>query len=485
MKIRTLLSAALALSLSANALASSHREAPLITEKPKVDGTDLYMFRSYEPGRSDYVTIIANYQPLQDAYGGPNYFTMDPDALYEIHIDNNGDAVEDLTFQFDFATALADVGLEIGPEGQKKRVSIPLVNAGVISALNKSNQNVNESYTVKLIRGARRASKGKFVTNLANGSRLFDKPIDNIGEKSIPNYAAYSNSFIYNVSVPGCTFPAKMFVGQRKEGFVVNLGETFDLINLNPVGAPDAKPNTIADKNITSLALELPISCLTRGSSQPTIGAWTTSSVPTRTTGKTNASFERPETISRGEYTQVSRLANPLVNEVVIGLKDKNKFNASEPKADAQFATYVTNPTLPALIELLFGSAGVKAPTLFPRADLVSIFLTGVDGLNKPTGVKAAEMMRLNTGIAAVAAADQKTLGVLAGDLAGYPNGRRPGDDVVDISLRAVMGVLLTAEQAPSKDLPYTDQAAISSADFDAAFPYLKSPLAGSPSTGS
>lgn len=481
MKFRSLLTAVLALGLTTETLASSHREAPLITEKPKVDGTDFYMFRSYEQGRGDFVTVIANYQPLQDAYGGPNYFSMDPDALYEIHFDNTGDAKEDLTFQFKFQNTLADVALDIGPAGNTKRVSIPLINAGAITALSKANQNVQETYTVKAIKGARRASSGKFVTNVANGSRLFDKPIDNIGAKSIPNYDGYAKSFIYNVVIPDCATPGKMFVGQRKEGFVVNLGETFDLINLNPIGAPDAEQNTIGNKNITSLALEIPASCLTRGGKSPIIGAWTTSSVPTRSTVRTSPGFNNPETVSRGDFTQVSRLANPLVNEVVIGLKDKNRFNASEPKTDSRFANYVTNPTLPALIELLFGSAGVKAPTLFPRTDLVSIFLTGVEGLNKPTVVTPSEMMRLNTTTAVTAAADQKTLGVLAGDLAGYPNGRRPGDDVVDISLRAVMGVLLTDAQAPSRNLPYTDGAAVSAADFDTTFPYLKTPIAGSP----
>jgi Domain of unknown function (DUF4331) len=474
-----------ALLAAANSFASSHREAPAITESPKVDGTDFYMFRSYEPGREAFVTILANYQPLQDAYGGPNYFSMDPEALYEIHIDNNGDAKEDLTFQFKFNNNLADIALDIGPAGATRKVSIPLINAGAITALNKSAQNVQENYTVKLIRGPRRKSSGKSVTNVTNGSRIFDKPIDNIGQKSIADYAAYASSFSHNITIPGCATPGRMFVGQRKEGFVVNLGETFDLINLNPVGASNAEENTIGDKNVTTLALELPISCVVRNSSSPVIGAWTTSSLPTRRVFKSRPAFNGNESVSRSDFTQVSRLANPLVNEVVIGLKDKNRFNNSEPVRDAQFATYVTHPTLPALIQVLFGSAGVQAPNLFPRSDLVSIFLTGVDGLNKPAVVTPSEMMRLNTSIAATALAGQNNLGVLGSDLAGYPNGRRPGDDVVDISLRAVMGILLTDAQAPSRSLPYTDGATVSAADFDAAFPYLKTPIAGSPNATS
>ena len=170
-------------------------------------------------------------------------------------------------------------------------------------------------------------------------------------------------------------------------------------------------------------------------------------------------------------------MSAPLINEVIIGLPDKDKFNASQPRNDAQFATYVTNPTLPALLEILF--PGVKAPNLFPRTDLVAAFLTGIDGLNKPAKVEPAEMMRLNTSIAPKAAAAQQTLGVLAGDTAGFPNGRRPGDDVVDIELRVAMGVLLPLAAAPSGQLPYTDGVALNATQFRSTFPYLNTPLPG------
>ena len=176
---------------------------------------------------------------------------------------------------------------------------------------------------------------------------------------------------------------------------------------------------------------------------------------------------------------QVSRLANPLVNEVAIGLPDKDLFNASHPKDDAQFLKYVTNPTLPELLEILFFDAGVRAPNLFPRNDMVQVFLTGVPGLNADGSV--GEMMRLNTLVAPVPRDQQNNLGVIGGDLAGYPNGRRPGDDTVDISLRAVMGVLLTPDVAPSGQLPFTDGALQNAAMFDDAFPYLTTPIAGSP----
>ena len=463
------------------ASASSHREAPFITEHPKVDGTDLYMFNSYESGRSDFVTIIANYLPLQDAYGGPNYFTLDPQALYEIHIDNNGDAKEDLTFQFQFMNSLEDIALDIGPQGQTKKVSVPVINVGSVGPTSRDigSLNVRETYTVKLVKGNRRAGMAQFVSDADTNATTFVKPVDNIGKKSISDYETYARNHIYNVSIPDCDKTGKMFVGQRKEPFVVNLGETFDLVNIKePIGKPEAEANTIDDKNITSLVLEIPRSCLVKGNGT-IIGGWTTASLPKLSALSPKPTFDKPSQ-DRGPYVQVSRLANPLVNELVIGIKDKDKFNASEPKDDKQFADYVTNPTLPAILELLFGSAGVKAPTAFPRTDLVSVFLSGVDGINKTTPA-LGEVMRLNTNVPAVAAKDQKTLGVIGGDNAGYPNGRRLGDDVVDISLRVVMGKLLPASQAPSGQLEFTDGAKVGAKDFNEVFPYLKSPIPGSP----
>ena len=474
------------------AMASSHREAPFVTQSPKVDGTDFYMFRSYESGRANFVTLIANYIPLQDAYGGPNYFAMDPNALYEIHIDNNGDAKEDLTFQFRFTNTNKDTKLTVGG----KQVSIPLViNGGAIAAPNAAGANVRETYTVNVVRGDRRTGAKAAVTNAADGTTTFDKPLDNIGNKSIPNYAAYAAAHVYSVNIPGCSTPARMFVGQRKDPFVVNLGETFDLVNIKApatefsANAEKAAKDDLADKNVTSIEIEVAASCLTAtGSSDPVIGGWTTASVrqarllnPTPNTS--TASKEG------GAWTQVSRLGMPLVNEVVIGLKDKDTFNSSKPSGDAQFATYVTNPTLPALIEILYGSAGAKAPTNFPRNDLVAAFLTGVKGLNQPATVVASEMLRLNTSTPAVAMGAQNRLGVIGGDNAGFPNGRRPGDDVVDIALRVVMGKLCTLNlgcapaDAPAGGLHFTDGAYLDDSYFTAAFPYLKTPIAGSPQT--
>ncbi|MEP6657430.1 MAG: DUF4331 domain-containing protein, partial [Betaproteobacteria bacterium] len=223
------------------------------------------------------------------------------------------------------------------------------------------------------------------------------------------------------------------------------------------------------------------------------IGGFTTASIPaTRTVTGTPGSGLLTTASQSGGFVQVSRLGMPLVNEVVIGLKDKDRFNGSQPKDDAQFASYVTNPTLPTLIEKLFSSAGVKAPTNFPRTDLVAAFLTGITGLNRPANGATAEMMRLNTAIAPTPMGSQSRLGVLGGDNAGFPNGRRPGDDVVDIALRVAMGVLCTVPtvnravgcapaDAPSGTLHFTDGAYITDMFFANEFPYLRAPLKGSP----
>ena len=310
------------------------------------------------------------------------------------------------------------------------------------------------------------------ATNLDTGDSLFRVPLDHVGGKTFANYDAFAGRAIQNLSIPDCPDSGRVFVGQRKESFAVNLGEVFDLVNLNPVGAPDAEPSVTADKNITSLALEIPADCLT-GSSD-IIAGWTTALLPRTRDLSDDVSFDRPAPAG-SDFVQVSRLANPLVNEVVIGLPDKNRFNGSHPSGDSQFLTYVTHPTLPALLQALFG---VQAPTSFPRNDLVQIFLTGVPGLNDDGSV--GEMMRLNTAIDPTPRDQQDRLGVLGGDLAGFPNGRRPGDDAVDIALRAVMGALLPPADAPDGLLPYTDGAIQNAQQFDNAFPYLTTPLPGS-----
>jgi hypothetical protein len=283
-----------------------------------------------------------------------------------------------------------------------------------------------------------------------------------------------------------------VFVGQRKEPFFIAVGRIFDLFNLNPLGSETGgNNNDLEAKNVSTLAMEVPIACLTAGS-EPVIGAFTTSSVRQGRllSGSPGTGINNVER-SGGAWTQVSRLGMPLVNEVIIGIDDKDKFNASKPKNDpTNFADYVTNPVLPALVELLFPSA--VAPTNFPRTDLLTVFLKGIEGVNQPRNVVAAEMLRLNTSIPATASTGQSPLGVAGGDNAGYPNGRRPGDDVVDLSLRVAMGALcvLTGAtdtlkvgckpaDAPAGGLALTDGVRKSAANFDTIFPYLTTPLPG------
>ncbi len=390
--------------------ASSHREAPFITSAPKVDGSDFYMFRSYETDREGYITFVANYLPLQDAYGGPNYFDLETNALYQIHIDNNGDAIEDITFSFNFESQLKDLQLNIAGTD----VSVPLKNIGIIGpgVADTGALNGTQSYNLDVIYGDRRTGTSMSVVNQATGSNTFIKPADYIGSKSIPGYSGYAATHIYDVSIPNCNGISKVFVDQRQESFSVNLGEVFDLVNLNPLGAKDGETNILADKNVTSLVLEVPIDCVTAGDEE-VIGGWTTASL------------------------RQAQVLNPFPGTAV-------------------------------------------APNLYPRTDLVAAFLTGLDGLNQPASIVGSEMLRLNTGIDPTTVVNQNKLGVLGGDLAGFPNGRRPGDDVVDSVLRVAMGALITdSTVAPNNTAPLTDGADISAQDFGDSFPYLNAPLPG------
>ncbi len=503
-----------AAALPVTVFGSSHREAPFITTRPKTDGTDFYMFNSYEAGRAGYVTFIASYQPFENPQGGPNYYTMDPNALYEISIDNNGSGKEALTYQFRFQTATAGLTVKAGT----KTIPVPLVNIGPLDssagAPSSAAQNVSETYTVVLVSGDRRTGTAAAVLDASSGSTTFTKPVDNIGAKSVPNYAAYAQNFIHTITIPGCSQPGRVFVGQRQDGFVVNLGETFDLVNIKypvtqlaPAGSNgrNLAPNSLAGYNVTSIALEVPVACLTAGN-DPVIGAWTTASLRQATvlnpkpqspysagsvgavaTGATGAA------VQGGAWSEVSRLGMPLVNELVIGLPDKDLWNTSMPSGDAQFIDYVTNPSLPVLLQVLFGSAGVVAPNVYPRTDLEAAFLTGIKGLNQPLTPTPSEELRLNTSTPVTPIASQNDLGVLGGDNAGFPNGRRPIDDVVDITLRVAMGVLLSpydgsaADPDPASDasrqLSYTDGAEPNPANYLTVFPYLNTPVAGSPTS--
>ena len=522
MKFRTGLAGSSAIALLAfavPALASSHREAPNITKMPKVDNTDVYAFASYEPGRAGFTTIIANFQPGESPGAGPNYYTMDPDAVYEIHVDNVGDAMEHLTYQFKFTNALINgTGETVNVNG--KNLSIALRQAGPVAAPADPNLGENETYTITQIAGDRATGTHTAVAN-ASGSGPFYKPLENVGNKTFPGgYANYANQFIYNITLPGCSTPGKVFVGSRAEQFAVNLGPIFDLVNFVPVeGDTDpvygngtafpggitqsaANQELIGHANVATIAMEIPNACLT-GTGNGVIGVWSTASLPQARLLRTTPTYDTP-TLEGGAYVQVSRLGMGLVNELVIGIKDKDLFNASNPSGDGQFIDYVTNPTFPALLDALFrapvrgvvGGSGTIAPTNFPRNDLIATFLTGFKGVNQLATVTPSEMLRLNTAIPATPQAAQSPFGVVGNDLAGYPNGRRPGDDLTDITLRVAMGRLCypipvagvqtdlglcKPSDAPTGNAAFTDGAPSSAMMVQNAFPYLNPPLRGSP----
>ena len=508
--------------VGSSAYGSSHREAPFITKYPQVDSTDFYLFNSYEPGREEFVTLIANYLPVQAAYGGPNYFPLDSEAVYEIHVDHDGDAREDLSFRFRFQDKLVGeepVQLTVGGT----TISSVLRNIGAIDAHASPGLSHREEYTMTVASDgdSRNASA---AVNLTSGSASFAKPFDYSGTKTFGGpggYTEYAQSFIHDVDFPNCTVPGRVFVGQRNEAFKISLGEVFDLVNFVPVegdssagagdggGFPggvvqDPERNVLARNNVTSIALEIHRDCLTDG--EAVVGAWTSAGLRQLTIQNPRQTFERPE-IGLGAFVQVSRLSAPLVNELFIGYDQKDRFNGSEPKDDGQFVDFVTNPGLPLILDILFRDAVNQtlgtdipdlAPSNFPRNDLVTAFLTGVPGLNQPEGVQASEMLRLNTSIEATPRDAQSALGVAGGDLAGFPNGRRPGDDAVDIALRVAMGALCyplpigengapvelglcSPSDAPVGNVPFTDGAPLSARDLNNAFPYLLTPYPGSP----
>ena len=400
---------------------SSHREAPEISKDPVADSTDVYAFVS--PDQPDTVTLIANYIPLQLPSGGPNFYEFGDDVLYEIHIDNDGDGRADISYQFRFSTTVRDPGTF-------------LYNTGPIGSLSDPNWNRVQTYDVAVVSG------GSF-TILGSGLPC---PPCNIGPLSTPDYAGLAaaavNSLGGGISV---------FAGQRAEAFYVDLGAIFDLGDLRPfanlhafghLGA-SAGVNATNHLNVNSIAVQVPVSSVTR-SGHPTIGVWTTASRQRVTLWDA----DRGENVNSGPFRQVSRLGNPLVNEVLIPLGQKDLWNSLPPADDKQFAGYVTQPGLAALLPVLYPGVFPNLAALVQsgaaRADLEAILLTGIPsgiikGFTNFTGTVLADMLRLNTSIPP--AKKPHILGLLGGDLAGYPNGRRVRDDVVTIELRAIAGV--------------------------------------------
>jgi uncharacterized protein DUF4331 len=405
---------------------SSHREAPEISQDPVADSTDLYAFVS--PDKPDTVTIIANYIPLEEPPGGPNFYEFGAGVQYDINIDNDGDGQPDITYRFHFHT-------------QVRNEDTFLYNTGPITSLDSPNWNRRQTYTVTLIRNDRDQQV------LGRGLPC---PPCNIGPLSTPDYHKLAAAAVHKL--PG---GVHVFAGQRAEGFYVDLGAIFDLGNLRPFeqlhnqygtqvfSKPAPGVNATNQLNVHSIALQVPTSDLVRSGGHPVIGVWTTASRQRASMRDLDAA-----TVDVGPFAQVSRLGNPLFNEVIVPMGKKDRWNALPPADDKRFASYVTHPELarllPALYPGVFPNLAALVQSGKPRADLQAILLTGipsgiVPGFTNFTGTVLADMLRLNTSIRP--ASKPNILGVVGGDLAGYPNGRRVFDDVVTIELRAVAGL--------------------------------------------
>jgi hypothetical protein len=406
-----------------SATASSHREAPMISGLPQYDNTDTYAFRS--PEKPGTVTLAANWIPFEEPAGGPNFYPWSTDARYDINIDNNHDAKVDIIFRWTF-------------KDHYRTKNTFLYNTGPVTSLNDKDLNFYQTY--KLVR----IKKGKTKV-IVRKKRVAPS---HVGDASMPDYQKLRNQA---VSAP--TKNVKSFVGQAEDPFFLDL-RVFDLLyggDLSEVG-----DDTLAGFNVNSVALQVPKRWLAKkGNSKknPIVGIWSTTSKKS----------------VNGKYRQISRLGNPLVNEVVLPIKVKDAFNASKPTSDVAALKYVTHPELPKLVEAVYG---IKAPKT-PRTDLVSVFLTGVKGLNMPKGkITPSEQLRLN--METPVTAEPNRLGVIGGDVQGFPNGRRLGDDVIDIALQVVEGELV----GNANDLG--DGVNNNDAKFGDVFPYLALPKSGS-----
>jgi len=451
---------------------SSHREAPEISKDPVADNTDTYAFVS--PDKPDTVTIITNYIPLENPAGGPNFFEFGDDVLYSIYIDNDGDARPNITYQFSFSTQL-------------RNPNTFLYNTGQIGSLDDPNWNKRQFFDV-----TKTTTPGIRPFPTVIGSQLASPPC-NIGPRSTPNYAALAQAAVH-------TLPSgeTVFAGQRNDGFFVDLGAIFDLGDLRPFqnlhlipSAAAASVDPLATLNVHTIAMQIPIKNLTQDGKAPTdatssksvLGIWGAAS---RQAVQIIDGFDDGRR-GIGPWTQVSRLGNPLFNEVIVPLGKKDQWNATPPSSDSAFAQYVRQPELARLLPVLY-------PGVFPnlakltadRADLVAILLTGippgvVPGFQNFTGTTLADMLRLN--VAIPPATKPSSLGLLGGDVAGFPNGRRVFDDVVTIELRAVAGATYplvspsyTADGAASV---ITEGLTPAAGRYQSTFPYLGLPHDG------
>jgi hypothetical protein len=449
---------------------SSHREAPEISKDPVADNTDVYAFVS--PDKPDTVTLIANFIPLQLPYGGPNFAEFGDDVLYEIHVCNSGDGRPDVTYQFRFAT-------------QVRNKKTFLYNTGPISSIGSKNWNRPQFYSVT------RVDRRGRSTVLAHGLTV---PPVNVGVRSTPQYdATFTAAAVH--PLPG---GRKVFAGQRAESFHVDLGSIFDLGVLRPFQAAHLIPSAAAvgvngtqGLNVHTIAIQVPTTDLTRSGRAPkdvmdpgsVIGVYASAS--RKKTRTFDASSGR--TVGVGPFQQVSRLANPLFNEVVVPMAAKDRWNAAPPRQDADFARYVAEPELAGLLPVLYpGVFPNLAAYAKPRADLLAILLTGipagvVPGFQNFTGPVQADLVRLNLAVPPTAA--PKVLGLVGGDPAGFPNGRRLVDDVVTIELRAIAGLTIPlVDKTFTPDgaaAAVTDGTTNTNAGFSDHFPYVGPPAGG------
>ena len=450
---------------------SSHREAPEISKDQVADSSDLYAFVS--PDAPETVTIIANYIPLESPAGGPNFFEFGNDVQYSILVDNNGDAKPDITYTFQFSSKVRDK-------------TTFLYNTGPISSLSDKNWNRPQTYSVfKTVKGKTK----RIAQNLTS-------PPCNIGPRSTPDYADLASAAVHRLSTG-----EHVFAGQRREGFYVDLGSIFDLADLRPFSEYHLLPpnvnlpgvDALANSNVHSIALQIPIASLTATGHVPTgpndkhavIGVWTTAERRKSTIRESNGSLSHS-----GPFVQVSRLGNPLINEVIIPMEQKDSWNAGKPSADSKYAGLYAHPILQDyLVGLYPGVFGNLSTYAKPRVDLEAILLTGIPAgvvsstYTTFTGTVQADMLRLNMAIAP--SKNPSVFGVLGGDLAGFPNGRRVYDDTVTIELRCVAGASIplvdntyTADGAATAIYDVTPPA-INSDRYMSSFPYLGLPLDG------
>jgi Domain of unknown function (DUF4331) len=469
--------------------ASSHREAPITALDHAADITDFYAFVSYD--HPDRVTFIMNVDPFLEPSNGPNYFPFDPNVLYQIRIDNTHDAVSDVTFNIQFQTQIRAPQLFTGFAGAGNGINAPAnspapVKPGTpivppaITSLDgpgSAGLSLRQTYTVTMVRGTK-----KIPLTSVTGASLFAVPT-NIGSRTMPNYEALAMQGIYTVQ--GDRGDIRVFAGTVADPFFIDLGAAFDSFNFRAgagggvlTAAQDKDdhlnlaPNAVSGFNVNTIAIEVPIAYLTSDGNQhpatdvrATIGAWATTSRPQLTVRRSPLPDE-----SEGSYYQVQRLGNPLINELIIGTGFKDRWSMSHPANDAQFASFDLDPTLARIFNAIYG-INIPPP---PRLDLLPLvtYAPPIAAAGTPAG-PIADLLRLNTGVAPTPMANRSRLGLIAGDGAGFPNGRRLTDDVVDIAARVVAGGVLNPKFNVAPNNLIGDGVAATDVPTQETFPYV------------